>query len=113
MELTDAVHHLVILGDDMREVVFRLLFLGRTHIGGIGIIGQSASFAQLLEDDTVHATAIVLVEHILYATLSKVQRTLFVMVHAHIDILGIVRSYPNLVLWRRLLGEGRALRNGS
>ena len=96
----------------MRVIVFRLVLIGRLEIECVGIVGQTASLAQLLEDDAVHGSAIVLVEHLLHGSLIRIPGTLFVMIHSHIDVLGIVWGYQHLVLRSGLQHVVLALGNG-
>ena len=96
-EMIHSIHHLVVLCDDMRKEELFLILIARLHIGSKGIVGQAASLTHLLEDDGVHATTIVFIEQSLHGSLFGIPFTLFVMDHAHVDVLGIVRSDEDLV----------------
>ena len=96
-----AVHHLVVLGDDVGEEVFLLVLVARLHVGGKGVVGQTTGFTHLLEHDGVHATTVVFVEQSLHSSLFRIPLALLVVDHAHVDVLGVVRSDDDFVLRRR------------
>ena len=69
-----------------------------------GAVGQATGLAQLLEHYGVHTAAEVLVEQGRHRHLVSVPCLVVVMVHGHVDVLSLVRSYPHLVLRGGLLG---------
>ena len=88
----------------------------RTIIVCVCVVCKSASLTHFLEHDSVHTTAIVFVEQRCYALLLRIPCTCLVMVHTHVDVLGIVRRNPNLVgrcllhgEWLSLWGWGESL----
>ena len=101
--MVDAIHHLIVLGDDMSEEILRNTLSLRTYITGTGIVGQTTGLTHLLEHDTIHATTEVLVEHSLYSCLIDIPVALLIMVGAHVDVLGIEGSNPHFVLVGLLL----------
>ena len=104
IKLVDAVHHLIVLRDDMGEEILLFTLTIRTEINGTGIIRQTTGLTHLLEHDTVHTRTEILVEELLNRILIRVPRAIFIMVHAHVDVLCIIRSNPYLVLRGELTG---------
>ena len=98
VEVADTIHHLIVLGDDMRKEALGLFLYRRTAIECPCVVSQATGLAHLLEHHSIHATTIVLVKQGLNGFLGRIPLTLFIMVHAHIDVLGIVRCNENLVL---------------
>ena len=99
VEHADAVHHLVVLRDDICISMVGLLLLAlRCAVVGECAVSKSAALAQFLEHDAVHAATEILVEQ---RNLSLVLRSpllvLVVQLH-HVDVLSIVRREENLVL---------------
>ena len=84
---------------------------GLAVVGGCRI-GQTASLAQLLEDDTVHAAAKVLVEQVDGSSVLGSPLGALVVVLYHIDVLGLVGSKQNLGLRRLLFHVINADRHG-
>ena len=113
MELLDTVHHLIVLCDDMREIVLLLVFLSWTVVQGTSIVGQATSLTQLLEDYAIHTSTEILIEHSNGSGLIWVPWAVLIVIHAHIDILGIVRSQPYLILHSCLILVCLIFRNGS
>ena len=111
-EVTDSIHHLVVLRDDVGEEILRLVGVVGFHIGSVCIVCQTASLTHLLEHDGVHATAIILVKQSFYCRLFGVPFALFVVDHAHVDVLGIVRGNDDFVFGSGLQFIVLALRNG-
>ena len=97
----------------MGKEALLLVLLSDTAVVSISIVCQTASLAQLLEDDSIHATTKVFVEQQDGCGLVRIEGTQLVVIHTHIDILGIEGSNPYLVLRRCLLGERSTFRNGS
>ena len=98
-----AVHHLVVLRDDIGNSVLWMSGLWRVVVERAGAVCQSACLAQLLEDYGVHASAEVLVEEGAYCCLVGVPRLVLIVIHYEIDVLGVVGRNPHLVLWSGLL----------
>ena len=111
-EMTDGIHHLVVLRDDVGEEVLRLVGVVGLHVGGISIVSQTTCLTHLLEYDGVHATAIILVKQSLHCSFVRIPRTLLVVDHAHVDVLGIVGSNDDFVLRRGLQHIVFAFGNG-
>ena len=111
MELAHAVHHLVVLRDDVGEEVLLLVLVTGLHVGGKGVVGQAAGLSQFLEHDGVHAAAVVLVEQGLHGCLLRLPLALFVVDHAHVDVLGVIGCQQYLVLRGCLHGVVLAFRH--
>ena len=94
----DAVHHLVVLGDDVTHEVILLVLANWSVVGSTGIVSQTAGFTKLLEDDGIHAATIILIEERNQGTVLHIALLSGVLVRTQIDVLGIVRSDINLVL---------------
>ena len=97
-EVTNSVHHLVVLGDDVGEEELGLVLIAGLDVGGVGVVSQTAGFTHLLEHDGVHATAVVFVEEGHQSGFVGIKWALVVVDHTKVDVLGIVRSDENLVL---------------
>ena len=81
---------------------------------GVCIVGQTAGFAQFLEDDGVHAPTEVFVEERLHGQSVGGELFVRVVILAHIDVLGLVGGKKNLILRRvGLLGVFFAHRYGG
>ena len=101
--MSNTIHHLIVLCDDMcHERLLAALDTG-TRVIGICIIGESSCLAHLLEDDAIHSTSEVFVEQYPDSRLFWVPVASLIMIHAHIDILGIIGSQKNLVLVSQLV----------
>ena len=95
----------------MREEVLRITLHSGLAIDGPGIVGQATSLAHLLEYNGIHATAEILVEQRLHWSLFHIPLPLLVVIHPHIDVLGIVGSNENLALRCSLTDIGLVLRD--
>ena len=113
IEDVDAVHHLVILGDDVTHEVILLVLANWSVVGCTGIVSQTAGLTKLLEDDGIHAATIILIEERNQGTVLHIALLSGVLVRTQIDVLGIVRSDINLVLLDFFHLVLLALRNGS
>ena len=109
IEMGDTVCHLVILCDDMCHHKLLAILPRRMVIVGIGVIGQAACLAHLLEHNAIHAATEIFIEHLLNSSLLWIPRASFVVIHTHIYILGIVGGYQHLVICRRNLKIGFVL----
>ena len=109
----DAVHHLVVLSDDMTHEVIFLVLAHRVVVGSAGVVSQTAGLTKLLEDDGIHAATIILIEERNQGTVLHIALLSGVLVRTQIDVLGIVWSDINLVLLDFLHLVLLALRNGS
>ena len=98
MEMVDTIRHLIILSDDMGHITFLATLLVRTSIPCRGIISQSTGLTHLLEDDAVHASAEILIEDCHRRGLIDIPIALLVVIHPHIDVLGIVGSNPHFIV---------------
>ena len=87
----------------MGEVVLGTTFHRGTQIIGCGIVGQTTCLTQFLEDDAVHAGTEILIEECLYCRTLRIPLRSVIVIHAHIDVLGIIRRNPYFVLRSNLL----------
>ena len=97
----------------MREVALRLTLLAGQIIVGKSIVSQAACLAHLLEYDSVHAAAEILVEERHGGCLVEVGGTALVVEHTHVDVLCVVRRNQHFRLGRQLRHVRFALGNGQ